>query len=173
MKKSKSLVCILLCALFLNSSPVVSCADGSYENGLSDGRKAVLEELLDEIPYNKDDVNDAFYNGVISGEDVLFLYYKLISTIEDKYNEGDLLNILSLGDYSDSGQAGRELAIVQEYSKSISSGATYILNTNTKKFHEPSCSSVNDMKDSNKAEFVGDRSEVIARGYDPCGRCKP
>jgi len=173
MKKSKSLVCILLCALFLNSSPVVSCADGSYENGLSDGRKAVLEELLDEIPYNKDDVNDAFYNGVISGEDVLFLYYKLISTIEDKYNEGDLLNILSLGDYSDSNQSVRGLANFQEDSGSAPTGTTYILNTNTKKFHKPSCSSVDDMKESNKAEFVGDRSDAIAKGYDPCGRCKP
>jgi len=172
MKKAKTLICILLCVLFMFSLPVVSYADGSYESGLTDGRKAVLEELLNEIPYNKDDVKDAFYNGAISGEDVLFLYYKLISAIEDKYNEGDLLNILSLGDYPDGSQSVRGLANVQEDS-SVPSGTRYILNTNTKKFHEPSCSSVDDMKESNKAEFVGDRSEVIARGYDPCGRCKP
>lgn len=172
MKKAKTLICIFLCVLFMLSLPVVSYADGSYESGLTDGRKAVLEELLNEIPYNKDDVKDAFYNGAISGEDVLFLYYKLISAIEDKYNEGDLLNILSLGDYPDGSQSVRGLANVQEDS-SVPSGTRYILNTNTKKFHEHSCSSVDDMKESNKAEFVGDRSEVIARGYDPCGRCKP
>ena len=172
MKKARTLICIFLCALFFFSLPVVSYADGSYESGLTDGRKAVLEELLNEIPYSKDNVKDAFYNGAISGEDVLFLYYKLISTIEDKYNEGDLLNILSLGDYPDGSQSVRGLANVQEDS-SVPSGTRYILNTNTKKFHEPSCSSVDDMKESNKAEFDGDRSEVIARGYDPCGRCKP
>ena len=172
MKKARTLICIFLCALFIFSLHVVSYADGTYESGLTDGRKAVLEELLNEIPYNKDDVKDAFYNGAISGEDVLFLYYKLISAIEDKYNEGDLLNILSLGDYPDGSQSVRGLANVQEDS-SVPSGTRYILNTNTKKFHEPSCSSVDDMKESNKAEFVGDRSEVIARGYDPCGRCKP
>lgn len=172
MKKARTLICIFLCALFFFSLPVVSYADGSYESGLTDGRKAVLEELLNEIPYSKDNVKDAFYNGAISGEDVLFLYYKLISAIEDKYNEGDLLNILSLGDYPDGSQSVRGLANVQEDS-SVPSGTRYILNTNTKKFHEPSCSSVDDMKESNKAEFVGDRSEVIARGYDPCGRCKP
>lgn len=173
MKKANTLVGIFLCILFLFSLPVVSYADGSYESGLSDGRKAVLEELLNEIPYDKDNIKEAFYNGAISEEDVLILYYKLISTIEDKYNEGDLLNIHSLGDYSDSNPSVRSLANIQEDSSSVPTGTTYILNTNTKKFHKPSCSSVNDMKDSNKAEFVGNRSDVIERGYDPCGRCKP
>lgn len=55
----------------------------------------------------------------------------------------------------------------------IPAGKTYILNTNTHKFHKPSCSSVEDMKDSNKAEFVGTRDEVIAMGYKSCGRCHP
>ena len=50
---------------------------------------------------------------------------------------------------------------------------TYILNTNTKKFHYPDCSSVGDMKETNKKEFNGTRDEVIAQGYIPCKRCKP
>ena len=50
---------------------------------------------------------------------------------------------------------------------------TYILNTNTHKFHYPSCSSVNQMNESNKQEYSGTRDEVIAMGYDPCGRCNP
>lgn len=50
---------------------------------------------------------------------------------------------------------------------------TYILNTNTGKFHKPSCSSVKEMKDYNKQEFTGTRDEVIAMGYQPCGKCKP
>lgn len=55
----------------------------------------------------------------------------------------------------------------------VSSGTTYILNTNTKKFHYPSCSSVDQMSDRNRQEFTGTRDEVIAMGYDPCGRCHP
>lgn len=51
--------------------------------------------------------------------------------------------------------------------------ADYILNTNTKKFHYPTCSSVKDMKGKNKQEFHGTRDEVISKGYSPCGRCKP
>ena len=56
---------------------------------------------------------------------------------------------------------------------SEASQADYILNTNTKKFHYPTCSSVNDMKEKNKQEFFGTRDEAIAQGYSPCGRCKP
>lgn len=53
------------------------------------------------------------------------------------------------------------------------SNHTYILNTNTKKFHEPSCSSVNKMAAKNKQEYTGSRDEVIAMGYEPCQRCNP
>lgn len=50
---------------------------------------------------------------------------------------------------------------------------TYILNTNTGKFHVPGCSSVQDMKESNKLAFGGTRDEAIAQGYVPCKRCNP
>ena len=50
---------------------------------------------------------------------------------------------------------------------------TYVLNTNTKKFHLPSCSSVKDMKDKNKQEVTCSRDEVIDMGYVPCKRCEP
>ena len=52
-------------------------------------------------------------------------------------------------------------------------GTDYILNTNTKKFHYPSCSSVKRMSEKNKGYFTGTRDEVIAKGYDPCGNCNP
>ena len=61
-------------------------------------------------------------------------------------------------------------------SSSNNSGAqetTYILNTNTHKFHYPYCSSVSDMADHNKKESTSTRDEIIAQGYSPCGRCNP
>lgn len=51
--------------------------------------------------------------------------------------------------------------------------SSYVLNTNTRKFHYPSCSSVDKMKDKNKQYYTGTRDEVIAMGYDPCQRCCP
>ena len=50
---------------------------------------------------------------------------------------------------------------------------TYILNTNTKKFHYSSCGSASRIKDSNKSTFTGTRDELISRGYSPCGNCDP
>lgn len=56
---------------------------------------------------------------------------------------------------------------------SPSEGTDYIVNTNTGKFHYPSCSSVKKMKESNKMFFTGTRDELISQGYDPCGNCHP
>ena len=50
---------------------------------------------------------------------------------------------------------------------------SYILNTNTKKFHRPSCSSVKQMKKSNKKSSSESRDALIAAGYDPCKKCNP
>ena len=50
---------------------------------------------------------------------------------------------------------------------------TYVLNTNTMKFHYPTCSSVDDMKEKNKQIYTGSREEVIHMGYAPCKRCNP
>ncbi len=49
----------------------------------------------------------------------------------------------------------------------------YILNTSSKKFHRPECSSATEMNPKNKDEFTGTREELISMGYTPCGYCKP
>lgn len=49
----------------------------------------------------------------------------------------------------------------------------YVLNTNTKKFHYPSCDSVRDMKEESKKYFSGDRKDIIEDGYSPCKKCNP
>lgn len=49
----------------------------------------------------------------------------------------------------------------------------YVLNTHTKKFHNPDCSSVEQMNDKNKTFTDASREELIARGYTACGRCNP
>lgn len=48
----------------------------------------------------------------------------------------------------------------------------YIGNRNTRKLHEASCSSVEDMKDRNKVDFAT-KEEALEDGYEPCKRCKP
>ena len=52
-------------------------------------------------------------------------------------------------------------------------GKTYVLNTNTKKFHKPSCYHVEKIIPENYEEYVGTASEVEAMGYVGCKTCKP
>ena len=51
--------------------------------------------------------------------------------------------------------------------------AEYVLNTNSRKFHLPSCSSVDQMSPKNREDVEDTRENLIAKGYDPCKRCNP
>lgn len=50
---------------------------------------------------------------------------------------------------------------------------TYVLNTNSKKIHLPSCDSVKEMKPGNKKETTKSIKELEAEGYTRCGKCNP
>lgn len=49
----------------------------------------------------------------------------------------------------------------------------YVLNTNSKKFHLPSCSGANSISEANRQEYTGSRQALVDQGYAPCGTCKP
>lgn len=50
---------------------------------------------------------------------------------------------------------------------------SYVLNTNSHKFHRPDCTGISDMKESARQNYKGTRENLIAQGYAPCGKCKP
>lgn len=50
---------------------------------------------------------------------------------------------------------------------------SFVLNTNTKKFHLPDCSSIKDIKDKNKESTKETREYIIEQGYSACKRCNP
>jgi len=50
---------------------------------------------------------------------------------------------------------------------------TYILNTNTLRFHKPNCTGVKEGNSRNQQSFTGTRDELIRQGYSPCGNCRP
>ena len=78
-------------------------------------------------------------------------------------------------------RTSKEFALtVQEPATSVSSAGSgsgnahsYVLNTNTYKFHYPSCRDVNRIKDYNRWDVSMTRDEVIGMGYSPCGHCNP
>lgn len=98
--------------------------------------------------------------------------YTDLSQLDDNatYTKEDMLAMYDFG-YSVGYKEG--LAETGSDTAVSSISADYVLNTNTKKFHYPSCSSVSDMKPENTRYFTGSREDVITQGYKPCGRCKP
>ena len=53
------------------------------------------------------------------------------------------------------------------------SNASYVLNTNTHKFHVPSCASAKKISPANREDCNASRDEIIANGYVPCKKCNP
>lgn len=75
------------------------------------------------------------------------------------------------GDSQAEGGATQETVQATTATTGQSEAQTYILNTNNKKFHYPSCRHVAQMK--NPVETTTTRNALINQGYDPCGTCKP
>lgn len=50
---------------------------------------------------------------------------------------------------------------------------SYVLNTNSHKFHLPNCSSVDTISPKNRKDVNESREQIIREGYAPCKRCNP
>lgn len=106
------------------------------------------------------------------GEDICFCIYayNVQPGIIIDYRTGD--SSLATEDAFDSGTTAEEVKPPNE-ATSVNGSVSYILNTNSKKFHYPYCSSVDQMSEENKEEYIGVRDDLISAGYDPCKRCNP
>lgn len=47
----------------------------------------------------------------------------------------------------------------------------YVLNTSSKRFHLPECSSVPQISEHNRKDFTGSANDLVDQGYKPCGQC--
>ena len=82
----------------------------------------------------------------------------VITASEEKKEETELVEIKS-----------------EDVSESFESSAaeeSYLLNTNSKKFHLISCKSGQKTKESNRS-YLSDREKIIEMGYSPCKSCNP
>lgn len=118
------------------------------------------------------------------GADICFnvYVYNVQPGIEIDYATGDswLASGYSVGDTGAADKSGSEFgnSTVGSAAKLPDSGdsngaQSYVLNTNSKKFHNPDCGSVDDMSPENRSNFKGSRSDLIKHGYEPCGNCRP
>ena len=49
----------------------------------------------------------------------------------------------------------------------------YVLNTNSKKIHRPTCNSAKDISPKNKATSTESKEALVNKGYSPCKICNP
>lgn len=74
---------------------------------------------------------------------------------------------------ADETAADTKAAAASEAEDAPTASAAYVCNKSSKKFHLPTCGSVDTMKPANRENYSGSRDDLIAKGYSPCQRCKP
>ena len=135
--------------------------------------------------YIKETNNHVMYRvtPVFSGDNLVASGVQMEAESVEDNGDGILFNVYCFNaqpgiaiDYA-TGDSHQDDSIVADASKSTTAAEanvqTYILNTNTKKFHKESCNSAKSMEASNKKIYTGSRQEIIDMGYEACGVCKP
>lgn len=106
------------------------------------------------------------------GEGVSFhvFVYNVQPGIEIDYATGD-----SHVAGGESGQtaSGQKESQAGEDDASNHETSTYVVNTNTGKFHRPDCDAVPKIAKQNRKDLESGRDALIAQGYTACGICKP
>lgn len=129
-----------------------------YENGFNKGHAAWYAKGFDE----------GGIDGYISGYDEGFSAAAAVQDAEkaDEHQqyESNTQDGRSNEQPEHSGGSAEEEALA-EYS--------YVLNTNSKRFHKPGCKSALNAKEENTDYYTGSREELIQKGYKPCGSCNP
>lgn len=135
--------------------------------------------------YIKETGNHVLYRvtPVFSGDNLVASGVHMEAESVEDNGDGILFNVYCFNaqpgiaiDYA-TGDSHQDDSIVADASKSTTAAEanvqTYVLNTNTKKFHKESCNSAKSMDASNKKIYTGSRQEIIDMGYEACGVCKP
>ena len=135
--------------------------------------------------YIKETNNHVLYRvtPVFSGDNLVASGVQMEAKSVEDNGDGILFNVYCFNaqpgiaiDYA-TGDSHQDDSIVADASKSTTAAEanvqTYVLNTNTKKFHKESCNSAKSMDASNKKIYTGSRQEIIDMGYEACGVCKP
>ena len=134
--------------------------------------------------YIKETGNHVLYRvtPVFSGDNLVASGVHMEAKSVEDNGEGVLFNVYCFNaqpgiaiDYA-TGSSHADDSVAESGSQTVSDSAnvqTYMLNTNTKKFHKESCSSAKSMEASNRKTYTGSRHELIDMGYEACGVCKP
>lgn len=125
--------------------------EGQSLQGLNDELVVSNNNLIDEFKTYKDEESNIQTNNNTTSN---------IETVNDTSSQNIENPITNSNQY-------QEDKAVPDTSES------FILNTNTKKFHLPNCKHASTIKDSNKHISYSSREALINQGYTPCKSCNP
>ena len=106
----------------------------------------------------------AWENGLPEGEGTI--YFEDGTIHKGVFSQGELIS----GKIFTS--TGLSVEEIKQQTREIATETMYIGNKKSKRFHLPTCRSVEQMNEKNKIEFTS-REEAIEGGYVPCGDCNP
>ena len=94
-------------------------------------------------------------------------------TAEEWTSEAQTTEAQNIEEQTSEEKTTEEQTTEQQITELEQVSTSYVLNTNTGKFHKLNCSTLGTMNDANREDYYGTRDEVINMGYSPCGRCNP
>ena len=143
---------------------IISCGK---DNGYGHPSMETLQRLLNHgISLFRTDQQGT----VITYTDGSEIWFNLEPT--DDWTSGNGIIPLNISD-SGAGDSNAVTRLPAGEETETGSEFTYVCNTNTKKFHNPGCDSVAQMKENNRLYTNLSREELLAEGYEPCGNCRP
>ena len=158
-------------AFLTKANPLIAVISVGNDNGYGHPTKEVLNSLSSIK-------NLSLYRTDLQGDIKCVSDGKSVSVTTEK--TADKAKLWEHGDFKPSDDTiipvlttGSGASESIDRNKSASTTSAYVLNTNTKKFHYPTCNSVSKMKAKNRQDVNTTRDEIIAMGYDPCGICHP
>lgn len=162
------LVVMLLTVFCFSGTPseasVVDAAKNKAAQNLKDYDMSIIIKYMRDNGYIVTNADSATKLGYLAGEQFKNNAWNDI-TVEDTGLPTEFVKSFNQG-FNDAYNA------TTATTTTTSQKQTYVGNKNTKKFHYSYCSSVSDMKESNKV-FNNSRFYFTNRDYEPCKICKP
>lgn len=160
-----------------NAPPEPSAASAEYDAKLSQAKSLARTEGYQEgYSVGKDAGYESGYDagmsdGVLESSEA---YAEISNAWSDGYDSGYEQAVADLEAVAATTSSNTTQAPqVVETPAPVVATYDYIINTSTGKFHYSWCSSVGQMKESNKWYYTGTHDDVVNMGYVPCQRCCP
>lgn len=168
LKRILALVAVLLACVLFAGCMSQSDVNAAYKSGYAEGHDAGYSE--GEEAANEAHAGD-YESGKIAG------YNEGYEDAKEEYSNSGYSAGYDDG-YDDGYEHGVDsVSLPSSYSTSslstTSTSTSYVINRSSKIFHYAWCSSVSQMKESNKMYSTASRTDLVSQGYSACKRCCP